>query len=161
MKPGHVKALSLAGLAVLGLVQVSCSRGEERAEIIRAEAIKSFVTGPNRVVTISYSGGTAGPCEVDFPVTLLRMSKHTIAWYALDHDYWVYFDNGSPISGTKTIYVKQSTPVAYSPAPLPSGINEQYYTYAIYDFQPPVNPSPSAACKSSTDDHDTGVNVKR
>jgi len=96
MNPTHAKTLCFIGLAILGVAQVSCSRGKE------GEIIKGFIRGPHRVVTISYSGGTSGPCEVDYPVTFLRVTKHTIAWYAADHDYWVYFDNGSPISRSRT-----------------------------------------------------------
>jgi hypothetical protein len=157
MKSHRTFALGISSLVILVAVLAGCSRG------ILGESVESFVRGPHRVVTISYRDGSSNPCEVDYPVTLLRMSKsHTIAWYADDHDYWVYFDNGFPIvNGTNPIYVKKGAPPKEYSVALPAATPKMYFTYAVYDSSPGMNPSPNAACQSATDDHDTGVNVKR
>lgn len=157
MKSQRTIALGISSLVILVAVIAGCSRG------ILGESVKTFIRGPHRVVTISSRDGSSNPCEVDYPITLLRMRKsHTIAWYADDHDYWVYFDNGSPIvQGTNPIYVQRgATPTNYS-VTLPAASQKMYFTYAVYDSPPGLNPSPNAACQSATDDHDTGVNVKR
>jgi hypothetical protein len=108
-------------------------------------------------VTISSSStGVSNPCEVDFPVALLRISKHhTIAWAAEDHDFWVAFDSGSPI-GTNSIKVASGTETSSFPV---TSSSAGYFMYAVYDSDPSSSPRPNP-CKLATDDHDTGLNVK-
>jgi hypothetical protein len=130
VKPRNVIALGLVAIATLMAIQTGCGRG----------SISNVVAGnPHRVVTISsVSPGVSNPCEVDFPVTLLRISKnHTITWAAEDHDYWILFDrgNGSPIGANKIFVAK-------------GGRTSQF----------PITISP---CKRADDEHDTGLNVKR
>jgi len=157
MKPRHGHAL--AGIAILIVVQVGCKQEKPGTHPLLDH-------NPHRVVTISEvtPPNVSNPCKVDFPVTLLRINKkHTIGWYASDHDYWVFFDNGTPIEdGTKLIKVTQGSPPTDYKVALPSSANGMYFTYAIYDADPGPNPSSSSVpCKRSDDDHDTGVNVKR
>ena len=126
----------------------------------------------DRVVTISaVNPGNSNPCEVDFPVTLLKKNKnHTIKWVAEDHDYWIVFDpNGaftSPIGSIGTHKIKVSPgspmgpyPIALTPPPSTPPPSSVYFTYWIYDKDPDTVP-PSQACKKSSDERDTGLNVK-
>lgn len=117
-----------------------------------------FKSRPHRVVTISLATpGDLSVCEVDFPVSLLRMAKrHTIAWAAEDHDYWIVFDASTPnpLPTTEPIYVQQGTQTANLPI---AGSTSGYYMYAIYDADPRI----SQPCKTARDDRDTGLNVKR
>jgi hypothetical protein len=162
MKPHHLNAL--AGIVFLIATLVGCSR----QGVGGGGPSRVLDHNPHRVVTISEAtAGSSNPCEVDFPVTLLRVNKnHTIAWYASDHDYWIWFDNGNPVATGPNAAIKVtqgSKTIDYGVgAALPSGTNEMYFTYAIYDVDPGPNPSPSTpTCKSSSDERDTGVNVKR
>lgn len=152
MKP-HIKALRLVGMIILVAAESGCD-----------SLHRSLVTDhPHRLVTISSATSTSSnPCEVDFPVTLLRKSKnHTIAWFAADHDYWIKFDpvNGTPspisLPVIKISKGSQTTdyPISISPT------SEIYFMYSVYDVDPTTTPPP-APCKLDTDDHDTGLNVK-
>ncbi len=148
MKLRHT-SLNLLGIIVFIAVQAGC-----------AGSTRNLLAGnPHRVVTISStSPGVSNPCEVDFPVTLLRISKkHTIAWAAADHDYWILFDaaNGSPIGTNKIKVAKGTQTNPYNPS------SAGYFMYAIYDFDPSDNPQGGAPCKLANDDRDTGLNVKR
>jgi hypothetical protein len=182
MNPGQTKALCLIGVGILTALQFGCRRASEPG----AGAIYQgkVVDKPDRVVTISQSleppqPGHPQSCEVDFPIVVLRIQKsHKIAWAALDQaqDYWVVFDKGNananngnksnPI-GNDTIYVQHTNQtsnfditISLSPA-----VDESYFKYAIYSFDPSKAPPASNPtgypCKTADDDHDTGVNVKR
>jgi hypothetical protein len=164
MKLLHAKVLGLVVAGSLLAVPAGCGRrlfegGPTVKQVIR--------NSKNRVVTISYRQGSSGACEVDYPITLLWISKgHTITWVAADHDYYIFFDNGFPIvNATNPIHVPQggnAGPFTVTiPPPTPPTIPKMYFTYAVYDVPPGPNPSPSAACQTAADDHDTGVNVKR
>ena len=152
MKVRHT-GLDLVGILIVIALQPGCHKEGSNANILAGN--------PHRVVTISSSStGVSKPCEVDFPVTLLRINKHhTIAWAAEDHDFWIVFDRGkvSPI-GTNSIKVTKGAtsndfPVTISPSAA------DYFMYAVYDSDPSSNPPPTP-CKTATDDHDTGLNVK-
>jgi hypothetical protein len=143
-----VRYLALAPLGVILAMQVGCQSQSTR---------DFFKSRPHRIVTISLvTPGDTSACEVDFPVALLRNSKHhTIAWAAEDHDYWIYFPNGNPV-GVNSIKVPNGGQTqAFNPS------TPGYFMYAIYDSDPGPNPSPNAACKKADDDRDTGLNVKR
>lgn len=150
MKVRHT-GLDLLAILILVAVQLACHKEGPNANILAGN--------PHRVVTISSSStGVSNPCEVDFPVTLLRISKrHTIAWAAEDHDFWVVFDpsNGSPI-GANSIKVPSGTET--NPFPITSS-SAGYFMYAVYDSDPSSNPPPKP-CKAAADDRDTGLNVK-
>ncbi len=153
MKARHVKALSLITV-IVAATQIGCHRDAK---------VVNFAAKKDRVVTISpVTTGVSNPCEVDFPVTLLRASKkHTMAWAAEDYDYWVVFTNNNPFGTYNTIKVPKDSetnpyPITIDPASLPI-----YYTYAIYDFDPGLKPDPNKACKQAADDRDTGLNVKK
>jgi len=146
---------ALAGILILIAVQPACHK-ESREEILKENILAG---NPNRVVTISKSDtNVSNPCEVDFPVVFLRTNKnHTIAWGAADHDFWVVFPTGSPV-GTNSFKIlegKEAGPFKITPTS-PTG----YFMYAIYDSDPNSIPAPTP-CKLATEDHDTGVNIKR
>jgi hypothetical protein len=152
MKARHASR-GVFGIIIFIALQAGCNKSAQNPTILAGN--------PHRVVTISsVSPGSSNPCEVDFPVTLLRVSKkHTIAWAAEDHDYWILFDKtkGSPI-GTDHIKIAKGGQAG----PFPITINPssaEYFMYAIYDFDPSTNPR-GAPCKLATDDRDTGLNVK-
>jgi hypothetical protein len=152
MKERHT-GLDLAGIFIIILIalQPSCHKEGSNANILAGN--------PHRVVTISSSStGVSNPCEVDFPVTLLRISKqHTIAWAAEDHDFWIAFDPSkrTPI-GTNNIKVASGTQTSAFPI---TSSSAGYFMYAVYDSDPSSNPS-AKPCKVATDERDTGLNVK-
>jgi hypothetical protein len=155
MRAYHVIGLSLVGIGILIAVESGCDKRSGPG------SVSNILAGnPHRVVTISSAADSgSNPCEVDYPVTVLKMSKHhTIAWAAEDHDYWIAFDRvkGSPI-GSNNIKVPKGTQTGRFAI---ATINPDYFIYAIYDVDPTTNPQ-STPCKSATDDHDTGLNVKR
>lgn len=173
MKLRYSKTLS--SVAILMAVQVGCSQHKAAGGGGTHPMVLDH--NPHRVVTIS--GATppnSNPCEVDFPVTLLRIGKHhTIAWYASDHDYWIWFNNLSPLLDPSNpsnphiqkVYVRKGVqpPFDYQvdiPPQNPSP-DDMYSTYAIFDADPGPNPDPSetSACKKSSDERDTGLHVKR
>ena len=143
--------LGLVGILILIALQPGCRKEGSNANILAGN--------PHRVVTISSSAtGVSNPCEVDFPVTLLKINKHhTIAWAAEDHDFWIVFDRstGSPI-GTNSIKVDSGTQTSRFPI---TSSSAGYFMYAVYDSDPSSNPPPTP-CKAATDDRDTGLNVK-
>jgi hypothetical protein len=145
----RIKPLCLVGIVILLAVQSGCDSSHSK-----------FVTAhPNRVVSISsVTPGSSNPCEVDFPVTLLRKGKHhTIAWAAEDHDYWIKFDSGSPIGLTQ---IKVANGTQAGPYPISISLTSPiYFMYSIYDVDPTSNPT-ATACKAAADDRDTGLNVK-
>jgi hypothetical protein len=155
MKTRHVKALSLITV-IAAAIQIGCHRDAR---------VVNFAAKKDRVVTISpVTTGVSKPCEVDFPVTLLRKSKnHTMSWAAEDFDYWIVFVNGNPFGTSDIIKVPKDGqtippfPIAIDPDPIVGN----YFKYAIYDFQPGSNPDPKKACKGADDERDTGLNVKR
>jgi hypothetical protein len=174
MKLRYSKTLS--SVAIFMAVQVGCSQPNGAG----GGGVHPMVLdhNPHRIVTISESQVTppvSNPCEIDFPVTFLRISKHhTIAWYASDHDYWIWFNNLSPLVDpnnpsnpihVQQVYVQKGKKSDYDynvdiPPQTPPP-NEMYFTYAIFDADPGPNPSETNACKKSSDERDTGVNVKR
>lgn len=130
-------------------------------------------TCPNhtRCITVS-AGSTAGKCYVDYPVAVLlytdQGSDH-VQWFSKDNKYSVTFLNVTPPAGSTPLpsgYTPES-PLAPPQEPVyfdssnPSGAfnvkhKDKYYYYAIFDQNYPNSP-----CKVSTDDQDTGLNVKR
>jgi hypothetical protein len=133
---------------------------------------RNFLDSKDRVVTISaVTPGNSNPCEVDFPVTLLEMSKNqTIKWFADDSDYWIVFvgrggfDNPIGIVGKKLKIQKQNSAgpaykVQLVPAPSTPPTNPIYFKYAIYNADPD-GPTKPVACKDADNDRDTGLNVK-
>lgn len=157
--------VDLAAILILIAVQPACHKEgykEGYKAGYQAGQKENILAGnPNRVVTISSSDkNVSNPCEVDFPVTFLRIKKqHTITWAAEDHDFWVVFDNGSPI-GTDNKPIKVASGTVIKP-PFPITVSSDgYFTYAVYDSDPSSNPPPSP-CLPSTADRDTGVIIKR
>jgi hypothetical protein len=153
MNARYVIGLGLVGIGILATVLTGCHRRSG------SDSTANILAGnPHRVVIISSSSpGVSNPCEVDFPVTLLKISKHhTIRWAAQDHDFWIVFPAENPIgsnnikvpSGSKTDRFKITASDPY------------YFMYAIYDVDPVAHPG-SAPCKTASDDRDTGLNVKR
>jgi hypothetical protein len=151
MKARHA-GLGLVGIVFFIALQISCNN--------QGSNPNRPAGNPHRVVTISSAAiGVSNPCEVDFPVTLLRISKnHTIAWKAEDHDYWIAFDlNKSPIGANNIKITNGAKSVDFPITIGPSSAD--YFKYAVYDSDPNGNPAPKP-CKLATDDHDTGLNVK-
>jgi hypothetical protein len=150
MKARHT-GLDLVGIFIFIALQAGCDKQGSSPNILAGN--------PHRVVTISSaSPGVSNPCEVDFPVASLRISKkHTIAWAAGDHDYWIVFDpgKGSPI-GTNSVKIANGTQTSSFPI---NSSSAGYFMYAVYDSDPSGNPPPKP-CKAATDDRDTGLNVK-
>jgi hypothetical protein len=174
MKSPYSKALGC--VSILVAILVGCSHDNQGAAGGGAHPML-LDHNPHRVVTISGSQVTPpvfNPCEVDFPVTFLRITKsHTIAWYASDHDYWIWFNNVSPLVDpsnpsnphVQQVHVqmgKQSHDYDVDIPPQTPPPYEVYFTYAIFDADPGPHPtSETNACKHSSDERDTGVNVKR
>lgn len=121
----------------------------------------------NRLITISASPPPdTGKCEVDFPVAVLRYSQHhSVQWASNDNKYWVSFVSIDP-----TGRYKPESPLDHGDEPViiePHSLskrynvksNANYYMYAIFDHDPSTNNK--NPCKSATDDHDTGLNIKQ
>jgi len=119
-------------------------------------------------VTVSSNGD--GTCHVNTPVIWMDHSVDRVEWSSTDDRYLITFITIDPPAGSPPLpsnYVKETPllpptePITISPGH-PSGFfhvkaKAKYYYYAIFDQNYPNNPP----CKVSTDDHDTGVNVKR
>jgi hypothetical protein len=133
-------------------------------------------TRPNntRCITV-FAGSTAGKCYVDYPVAVLHYTDQDtdrVQWFSNDDKYSVTFLNIAPPPGypplpTNPPYTPES-PLAPPQEPVyfdssnPSGAfnvkhKDKYYYYAIFDLTHPT----TIPCKVSTDDQDTGLNVKR
>ena len=153
MKTGQVVALSV--VAVVGLV-IAFEIG------LHLRTLPSPRNPNARVITISASTKDASKCEEDYPVAVLHFNQNqSVQWQSLDKKYWISFvtigpqpgenplaPNDDPVSvdangGSKTYHVKP---------------NEKYYMYAIFDHDPATNNQ--NPCKTATDDHDPGLNVK-
>src|ERR1700679_3719610 len=121
--------------------------------------IANIIAGnPNRVVTISpVTAGDFRTCEVDFPVSLLRIGKHhTIAWAGDSHEYWVVFENApGPLAAAPILPIHVPQDASTGPYSLAQSNSEKYYKYAIYYLEPTANPN--AICKTADDDRDTGL----
>lgn len=121
----------------------------------------------NRLITISDSPPPdTGKCEVDFPVAVLRYSQHhSVQWASNDNKYWVSFVSiDAPARYTsENPLVPPDDPVIIEPHSLSKRYNVKpkmnYYMYAIFDHDPSTNNK--NPCKSATDDHDTGLNIKQ
>lgn len=106
-----------------------------------------------RWVTIQV-GGTHG-CEVDYPVAVVYISKHYPRWASNDNEYWIHFvQPGSPFSANP-IHV----PAGGKSDQLDLTGQPNYYYYEIVTRDPATNTQKT--CKDATDEHDTGLNVKR
>lgn len=124
-------------------------------------------TGPltisdHQITVYSYSGG----CEVTSPVTNTHYANDRVQWRSYDNQYTIDFINIDPPPTSPPLpsgYVKE-TPLAPPDNQVtidsshPSTLyhlkhQTKYYYYAIYDQSHNL-------CKVSTDDHDTGLNVK-
>ena len=105
---------------------------------------------PVRIVAVTTAPGV---CEVDYPVVVVHAAKHTLHFISDDQStpFWVNFPN--PVS---------TSPIPVTPdSGMLSVTGQGYYQYEIWDqYNPNVIPPTYHVCKSSTDDHDTGVNVK-
>jgi hypothetical protein len=130
-------------------------------------------TRPNntRCITVS-AGNTAGKCYVDYPVAVLRYTDQNtdrVQWFSNDNKYSVTFLNIAPPAGFPPLpsgYSPESPlappqePVYFDSSNPSRAFNvkhkDKYYYYAIFDQNYPNSP-----CKASTDDQDTGLNVKR
>jgi hypothetical protein len=157
----NLRQVKIIGVACMGML-IGCARTSNPPS--EPSAPKLVDGNPHRVVTIaSVTPGTSNPCEVDYPVTLLRMGKHhTISWKGSDHAYWVQFNSQSPI-GPTTISVPNGSKTSDYPITViftDPHTTEVYFTYSIYDVDPNTTPTPTP-CKKWDDDRDTGVNVKR
>lgn len=154
MKLLGIRFLGLAGTGALVTFLVGCGHFHGS----RPTAEQVLKNSHNREVVISpQKPGSSSPCEVNFPVTLLRTSKkHTIAWVAEDYDYWVKFVAQSPI-GEITVKVPKDKMAGPFQVPVQP---DYYFMYAIYDMDPDANPQ-AKPCKTADDDRDTGLNVKR
>jgi hypothetical protein len=117
----------------------------------------------DRLITISASPAPdTGKCEVDFPVVFLRYNQgHTVQWASSDNKYWISFHEvpGTPESPLDT---DEETVMVYLNHPSQNyrvKHKEKYYIYAIFDHDPSTNNK--NPCKTATDDHDTGLNIKQ
>jgi hypothetical protein len=120
----------------------------------------------NRLITISASTPPdIGKCEVNFPVAVLRYSQnHTVQWASNDNKYWVSFLTIDPPAGyTPENPLASADPVVIEPhsesSPYKVKPKAKYYMYAIFDHDPATNNK--NPCKTATDDHDTGLNIKQ
>jgi hypothetical protein len=165
MKPHLAGPAGLACTVCLAFLQFGCCRDLRNTSLHNSK---------DRVVTISASSpptvSNPSPCEVDFPVALLRPGKHnTITWFADDSDYWIVFvassgfDNPIGIVGKKIKIPKQTSIGPYTvnlvPHPASPPTSSIYFNYAIYNADPD-GPTKPVACKDAMEDHDTGLNVK-
>ena len=119
----------------------------------------------DRLVTIS-AASESGKCEVDFPVAVLRYNQgHTVQWASSDNKYWVSFLTiDSPAGYTpENPLAPPDEPVVVDPHSQPKTYHvkpkTKYYMYAIFDHDPSTNNK--NPCKTATDDHDTGLNIKQ
>ena len=134
---------------------------------------RPLVNCPNntRCITVS-ADSTAGKCSVDYPVALLNYTESgsdRVQWSSNDDQYSVTFLNITPPAGSTPLpstYTPESPlappqePVSFDKSNPSIAFNvkhkDKYYYYAIFDQKNPGSP-----CKVSTDDQDTGLNVKR
>jgi hypothetical protein len=125
--------------------------------------------------TIYVHSGPTGKCIVRPPIQLMSYNNDRVQWASDDNDYWVEFINVTPPAGSVYPPIPPD-PITHQPyvpeSPLPHDENHvhfyldhptglskvkpktKYYYFAIFDQT--GNP-----CKVSTDDKDTGLNVKR
>jgi hypothetical protein len=123
--------------------------------------------GNTRCITVSVE--SVGKCQVDYPVANLSYSNEFVQWFSKDDKYSVTFLNVTPPAGSTPLPLgyspenplhPQQEPVYFDQSHPSRAFNlnpkEKYFYYAIFDQNYPNNP-----CKASTDDRDTGLNVKR
>jgi hypothetical protein len=149
-------------IGVLGLIGLGIAFGVGRY-------FRSFSPRSSHDLEVTvYSNGN-GTCYVNAPVIVMDHSADRVEWSSNDDPYLITFINIDPPVGSAPLpsgYQKE-TPLVPPTEPVtidkthPSGFfhvkaKVKYYYYAIFDQNYPSNP-----CKVSTDDHDTGVNVKR
>jgi len=105
-------------------------------------------------------------CEVNTPVVVMHYPNDRIQWLSNDYQYTIDFTKIDPPSNSPPLppgYVKE-TPLDPPDNPVTIDKNHpsrffhvkhqaKYYYYAIYGQSQNL-------CKISTDDHDTGLNVK-
>jgi hypothetical protein len=127
-----------------------------------------------RCITISVDGAGTGKCKADYPVANLGYSEH-VQWFSLDDKYAVTFlgrntpptvappPGSTPLPPTydpENPLAPYQDPVYFDSSNPSTRFNvkqkDKYYYYAVYDQNYPNSP-----CKVSTDDQDTGLNVKR
>ncbi len=118
----------------------------------------------DRLITISASPAPdRGKCEVDFPVVFLRYNQgHSVQWASSDNKYWISFvsDDGTPVESplapphNPVVIEAHGASRVYNVKP-----KEGYNMYAIFDHDPSTNNK--NPCKTATDDHDTGLNIKQ
>lgn len=113
-----------------------------------------------------------GKCVVTTPIVIMSYTNDRVQWLSEDKQYWVDFTHVDPPPGyppiptTNPPYTPES-PLAHNAdhmpfsAGNPTGLSNvkqkvKYYYYAIFDQPDPTQPP----CKVSTDDQDTGLNVK-
>jgi hypothetical protein len=154
-------------ISLIGLIGLGIAFGVGRYS-------RPLVTCPNNTRCIMVSAGSAGKCSVNYPVALLHYTdsdSDRVQWFSNDSKYSVTFLNIAPPPGypplpTNPPYSPESPlappqePVYFDSSNPSSSFNvkhkDKYYYYAIFDQKNPGSP-----CKVSTDDRDTGLNVKR
>jgi len=124
-----------------------------------------------RCIHVSVDGAGTGKCQVDSPVANLSYLKHEkVEWISTDQEYAVSFLQITPPAGSTPLpsgYVPESAlapptdPVYFNPSQPAGPFNVKqkvkYYYYAIF-FKADY---PNKPCKVSTDERDTGLNVKQ
>ena len=114
----------------------------------------------NRLVTIEVSPDDASKCDVDFPVSFMRLRNNAkIAWASADNAYTVHFVSyplgpspENPFNPPVDIQVPASGKSALQT--LQNSGSGGYYKYEIHDANNNV-------CKTADDDRDIGLNIKR
>ena len=168
MKRQHITVLGLVGIVTLALLQAGCCRRLNEIslieKIVRNTNDRVVRDTKDKVVTISVSLDDASKCDVDYPVTFLRIRKdHTITWASADQRYFVLFQgNVVPVGTTSGTSRNIPVPAGGDTGRLIIKIDPSqagYFQYAIYTVDPIKNPTANP-CKKYDEDHDTGLNVK-
>jgi hypothetical protein len=115
----------------------------------------------DRLVSIAVSPDDARKCDVDFPVSFMRMRNNAkIGWASDDNAYTVHFvsypGGPSPENPFNPTVNDIQVPAGGKSAlqKLQNSGSGAYYKYEIHDAN-------NSVCKTADDERDTGLNVKR
>ena len=149
MRTRHFTSFTLLAISICVSAFIAC-----KPKLVGNYSFKS-----DRLVTIAASPDP-GQCEVDFPVTFIRVRNNSkIRWASDDNAYKVHFvkytGGPSPENPFSPSLNDIQVPAGQksSQQTIQNGLSGAYYKFEIHDANNNV-------CKTADDDHDTGLNIK-
>lgn len=126
----------------------------------KPQLVTNYSFKSDRQVTIAVSPDDATKCEVDFPITFVRVRNNSkIRWASDDNAYTVHFvsypGGPSPENPFNPPSNDVQVPAGQKSAQqrIQSNGSGAYYKFEIHDANNNV-------CKTADDDRDTGLNIK-